>query len=77
MFDKIARFLKYYGDSGDGPAIAACAITETPTVNAGEIRQRKNGKFVLLANGNEVVAEYSRYRDAIRGADRRGIYVVS
>lgn len=41
----------------------------------GEIRQRKNGKFILCVLPNEVVAEYSRHRDAVRGAVRRGITV--
>lgn len=39
------------------------------------IRQMKNGKFRLLSGpyGNEVVATYSRRRDAIRGAQRKGL----
>jgi hypothetical protein len=40
------------------------------------IRQMKNGKFRLLVNGNEVIGTYSRKRDAIRGADRKGLIVV-
>jgi hypothetical protein len=42
----------------------------------GSIRQMKNGKYRLLVNENEVVATYSRYRDAVRGANRRGICVL-
>ena len=40
------------------------------------IRQMKNGKFRLLVNGNEVVGTYGRKRDAIRGAARKGLFVV-
>jgi hypothetical protein len=40
------------------------------------IRQMKNGKFRLLVNQNEVVGTYARRRDAIRGADRKGLTVV-
>lgn len=39
------------------------------------IRQMKNGKFRLLTNYNEVVGTYSRRRDAVRGAARRGLTV--
>jgi hypothetical protein len=41
------------------------------------IRQMKNGKFRLLVNQNEVVGTYARKRDAIRGAARKGLTVVS
>jgi hypothetical protein len=43
--------------------------------NRATIRQMKNGKFRLLSGpqGNEVVATYSRRRDAIRGAQRKGL----
>jgi hypothetical protein len=41
------------------------------------IRQMKNGKFRLLVNQNEVVGTYARRRDAIRGAARKGLTVVS
>lgn len=41
------------------------------------IRQMKNGKFRLLVNGNEVIGTYARKRDAIRGAARKGLTVVS
>jgi hypothetical protein len=40
--------------------------------NRATIRQMKNGKFRLLINTNEVVQTYSRRRDAVRGAERRG-----
>jgi hypothetical protein len=43
--------------------------------NAASIRQMKNGRYRLLENGNEVVATYARYRDALRGAKRRGLEV--
>lgn len=39
------------------------------------IRQMKNGKFRLLVNQNEVVGTYTRKRDAIRGALRKGLTV--
>ena len=39
------------------------------------IQQMQNGKFRLLANGNELVATYARRRDAVRGAKRRGLEV--
>jgi hypothetical protein len=39
------------------------------------IRQMKNGRFRLLGGefGNEVLGTYSRRRDAVRGAARRGL----
>jgi hypothetical protein len=50
-----------FGESVDGTA---------------RIRQMKNGKFRLLVNQNEVVGTYSRKRDAIRGAMRKGLTVL-
>jgi hypothetical protein len=41
------------------------------------IRQMKNGKFRLLVNQNEVIGTYSRRRDALRGAERKGLTVVT
>lgn len=41
------------------------------------LRQMKNGKFRLLVNTNEVIGTYSRRRDAIRGAERKGLTIVS
>jgi hypothetical protein len=43
-----------------------------PTYDA-EIRQQKNGEFILVqTDGNEKVGGYKRLRDARRGATRRG-----
>lgn len=55
------RFEHEFGESVDGTAT---------------IRQMKNGKFRLLVNGNEVIGTYGRRRDAIRGATRKGLFVV-
>lgn len=41
------------------------------------IRRMKNGKFRLLVNVNEVIGTYARLRDAKRGAERKGLTVVS
>lgn len=41
------------------------------------VRQMKNGRFRLLVNQNEVIGTYARRRDAIRGAERKGLYVSS
>lgn len=49
-----------FGESVDGTA---------------RIRQMKNRKFRLLVNDNEVIGTYSRRRDAVRGALRRGLTV--
>lgn len=37
-----------------------------------EIRQQKNGRFILIDETNTKVGEYARLRDARRGATRRG-----
>lgn len=74
IFDKIV-----WGTSVtpfEGPLVSE----ETEQVPCGSfteasIRQMKNGRYRLLENGNEVVATYARYRDALRGAKRRGLEV--
>ena len=50
---------------------------ENDMINRATITQMKNGKFRLLGGdfGNEVIQTYSRRRDAIRGAARRGLTV--
>jgi hypothetical protein len=40
-----------------------------------QIQQADNGKFTLVARTGKVVGTYSRKRDAVRGAQRRGFKV--
>jgi hypothetical protein len=71
-------FKRFFGEGWGGGRSEPVPVTVheyIPTAIA-HIRQMKNGRYRLLENENEVVATYARYRDALRGAERRGLTVV-
>lgn len=35
--------------------------------------EQEGNRFAIVKDGDEIIADYSRRSDAIRGADRRGI----
>lgn len=58
--------------------IEGTKFTQTPLATdnsqvVATVRQRKNGKFLLCVNENEVVGEYTRMSSLKRGAARRGL----
>ena len=71
MFNNLKTFL--FGEPTPQAQISKDSTDMIISPFVGYIREMKNGKFRLLNNGNELVGTYTRRRDAVRGAQRRGI----
>jgi hypothetical protein len=69
MLNLFEDFKRIFKDENQGTQTVPFDTT------AVSIRQMKNGRYRLLENGNEVIGTYARYRDAVRGARRRGLEI--
>jgi hypothetical protein len=68
-------FLEFSVTQAFSPDNATLVLTEADETPKAEIKQRKNGKFLLCVNENEVVGEYTRRSSAIRAANRKGFTI--